>query len=313
MERTLLPALACLFALNGAAQSTYLLDQFTSPYTPLTGDTPCSFDGNGLDAISELDGQLFEIFGQAFTAGTPYSMSIGDWGFLRFDGSGSSVIIDGLFTEIEAVDATSAVSYVITGAPGSYVLTAQWTNWHLSQGPPGNYASWQISIEQINGIISVQVGPNSGGGMVFNDATGPNCGVFMANNSFTVCQAKFWLEVDPASPTIDAVANFDFDALHALPVADTRYRFLPSWDVGVEPVASTGSYGAFVAEDGLHLMLPQELQGHIVQLLDASGREVLRARVEGSVAVLPTTAIAPGMHLLRWVDGAAAPRRVFVN
>ena len=312
MERTLLPTLACLMVLSCTAQSTYLLDQFSAPYTPLTGDTPCSFDGNGLDAVTELDGQLFELFGQAFTAGTPYSMSIGDWGFLRFDGSGSSVIIDGLFTELEPVDATSSVSYAITGAPGSYVLTAQWNNWHLAQGPPGNYASWQISIEQANAIVSVQVGPNSGGGMVFNDLTGPNCGIFMANNSFTVCQAKFWLEVDPAFPTIDAAANFDFDALHALPAPDTRYRFLPEWDVSVVPIAATGSYAAFVAGDGLHLTLPPDLQGHTVQLLDARGRELLRARVQGPEAVLPLAGIAPGVHLLHWIDGAAASRRVLL-
>lgn len=304
--------LAALFIVATQAQSTYTFEQTTAPYVPLNGAATCAFDANGFDELDELDGQVFQFFGQSFTLGSPYSMAIGDWGFLRFDRTTSAVIIDGLFTELVAVDANSAVSYVLAGPPGSYVLTAQWTNWSMAQGPAGNHASWQIRFEQATGIATVHTGPNTGGGMVFNDQTGPNCGIFHANNTFTQCLAKLWVEVDPAAPSLDTQANFDFDALHGFPAEGTLYRFTPSTLASIEQVAPAAAFKAFVTDDGLHVDLAGNTREQELQLVDAAGREVLRTRVSAPNAVLPIAGLAPGVHLLRAVDGTSLPVRVML-
>jgi hypothetical protein len=297
--------LAALLVVGAQAQSTYTFEQTTTPYVPLADAVTCTFDADRFDAITELDGQTFQLFGQPFALGSPYSMVIGAWGFLRFDRNGSAVILDGLFTELEAVDANSTVRYQLTGAPGSYVLAAEWTNWHMAQGPAGNFASWRITIEQATGIATVHTGPNSGGGMIFNDQTGPNCGIFHANSSFTQCLARVWVEGDPYEPTVDMVANFDFDALHGFPPEGTLYRFVPTAQVGIAPVAAPAAFTAYVATDGLHVDLPSDAPAQDLHLLDAAGREVLRTRVNPPGAVLPVAGLAPGMHLLRTVDGTA--------
>lgn len=307
--RSILTLPIALSVLGASAQNTYTFERTTAPYVPLTGAVTCTFDDGGFDEINELDGQVFELFGQNFTLGSPYSMVIGDWGFLRFDRTASAVVLDGLFTELEAIDAGSTVEYLLTGSPGSYVLTAQWTNWHLAQGPADNYASWQISIDQATGIATVHTGPNSGGGLVFNDQTGPNCGIFHANASFTQCLGRVWVEGDPDEPTVDRASTFDFDALHAFPPAGTVYRFLPAI-TGVAQITPLPPYTAYVAEDGLHVKPLDSMAAQDLQLVDATGREVLRTRVGAAGAVLPIQGLAPGVHLLRAVDGSAAPVRL---
>jgi hypothetical protein len=304
MKHILTPCIALLLVLDATAQTTYTFEQITVPYVPLADAIPCTFDANGFDEINELDGQVFQLFGQPFNLGSPYSMVIGDWGFLRFDRTASAVVIDGLFTEIEAVDASSTISYTLTGAPGSYVLTAQWTNWHMAQGPVGNYASWQIRFEQATGIAAVHTGPNSGGGFIFTDQTGPNCGIFHANSTFTQCLARVWVEGDPFDPTIDVVANFDFDALHGFPPPGTLYRFVPATLAGIHQTTPAPAFTAYVADDGLHVNLLSGAREQELQLVDATGREVLRVRVNGPNTILPIAGLAPGVHLLRAVDGA---------
>ena len=304
MKHILTPCIALLLISNAAAQTSYTFEQTTAPYVPLTDAIPCTFDANGFDEINELDGQVFQLFGQSFNLGSPYSMVIGDWGFLRFDRTASAVVLDGLFTELETNAPGSTVSYTLTGAPGSYVLTAQWTNWHMAQGPTGNYASWQISIDQATGIATVHTGPNSGGGLIFNDQTGPNCGIFHANFSFTQCLARVWVEGDPNDPNLDLVANFDFDALHGFPPSGTLYRFVPATLSGIHHAVPAPAFTAFVADDGLHVSLLNGAREQELQLLDATGREVLRARVNGPNTILPIAGIATGVHLLRMVDGA---------
>ncbi|HEX2617121.1 MAG TPA: hypothetical protein VHL57_06225 [Flavobacteriales bacterium] len=310
MRNVLLSLAVALLSIAGRAQF-YTFQQATAPYVPLIAPTSCTFDANGFDDLTELDGEVFQFFGQSYTAGSPYSMVIGDWGFLRVDGTTSAVIIDGLFTEIAAVDASSSVYYAITGTAGHRVLTAQWTNWHLAQGPADNYASFQITVDQATGVITIHTGPNSGGGLVFNDATGPNCGIFRANNAFTVCHAKLWVEVDPLAPTLDTQANFDFDALHGLPPEGTIYRLTPSATSGIIAL-ERGPVSAFVIDGGIRIQLPEGSTARTMQLLDANGREVARAMAGGSASVMRTAGLGSGLYVLRPTDGSLASVRVWL-
>lgn len=149
--------------------------------------------------------------------------------------------------------------------------------------------------------------------MVFNDLTGPNCGIFMANSSFTQCYAKLWVEVDPYDPLIDSFPNFDFEALHALPPSGTLYRFIPgAGTAGIASPVAPAPIDAFVAGDALHIRMPDDIRGVPVRLTDASGREVLRARVDGPATVLSLQGLAPGVHVLYLEDGSRSPSRVLV-
>lgn len=306
MKHILTPCVALFSILNATAQTTYTFEQTSVPYVPLAGASTCTFDGNGFDEINELDGQVFQLFGQPFTLVSPYNMAIGARGFLRFDRTSSVVVIDGLFADLLAVDSSSTVTYTLTGAPGSYLLTAQWTNWRMEEGPVGNYANWQISIDQATGIITVHTGPNSGGGLIFTDQTGPNCGVFHANSTFSQCLARVWVEGDPFDPTIDAASNFDFDGLHGFPPDGTLYRFVPSTLAGIAQEVPAPTFAAYIAADGLHVDLLSNSPEQELQLVDATGREVLRARVGNDGAVLSVNGLASGVHLLRTVNGSAA-------
>ena len=299
MNRLLTLLLAASLATSASNAQYYVFAHSQSPYAALTTPIPCTFDVDGFDEVTELDGEVFNFFGVNYTGGAPYSPLIGDWGFLRLEGASSAVIIDGLFTTLEAVDATSSVAYSISGVPGNHVLTVEWRNWHLAGGPAGNHATFQISIDQSTGIASVHVGPSSGGGdNIFNNVNGPNCGIFRANSSFTTCYGKVWVEGDPDSPTIDLAPNFDFDALSSFPTEGTLYRFIPSTIAGIEE-RQPMTLQAFVVADGIRVTCSHPGSDGMLTLFDAGGHEVQRAMMHGSSTVIPTSGLAPGLYLLR--------------
>lgn len=39
-------------------------------------------------------------------------------------------------------------------------------------------------------MVEARFGPNSGGGDLYTDVSGPNCGIFMAQIDLTSCQAR---------------------------------------------------------------------------------------------------------------------------
>jgi hypothetical protein len=311
MERnfTLAAAFIPLFALG---QGAYTFDQLTEPYVELTGATPCVFDGDGFDAITELNGETFSFFGAPFSFGTTAEIHIGDFGFVRMDNDSALVVIDGLFTYLEAVDVSSQVSYTITGGPGEHVLTVQWKAWHLSNGPAGNYANWQIAIEQATGAVEVRIGPNSGGGMLYNDQNGPNCGIFFAPHSFTACYGKLWVEQDAYDPNIDVALNFDFDALHNLPPAGTVYRFAET-SIGMAEASTAGMTVVRVDNDLLELTLPEGTVDGTLDVLDAGGRVLRSARVDQQRMRIPLGGAPAGAYVVRWTHAGGSAAVPFVK
>ena len=280
----------------------------------LANDVACTFDGNGFDPITELDGQVFTLFGVPFTLGGNQGLRMGDYGFVRVDNASSSVIMDGLFTFNEPVDATSSISYAITGTPGQYIFTAQWHFYSFTNGPAGNFAMWQVVLEQATGIIEVRIGPNSGGGMIYSDVTGPNCGVFHAPNTFTSCYAKVWVEVDAFDPVIDSLPNFDFDALHNLPPAHTVYRFTPQgWGVGVNELPAPPQLQVALNDDALEVQLPDGSVDGTLRLVDASGRVLKQTSAHGSRERIPLNDVPAGAYAIELVSGRATAVARFVR
>lgn len=305
-----------LAALPGrlSAQVSYSFEETLLPYQPLDSATICTFDTDGFDRINELDGELITLFGVPIILNDDHPLHVGDFGFVRVDHNNDLMIVDGLFTTLEVHDQNTEVRYTVTGASGARVLTVEWHRWHLSNGPAMNYASWQIRLEQATGIITVHIGPNSGGGTLFTNTSGPNCGVFHAPTSFATCYEKMWVEGQPAAITVDSTANFDFDALFGFPAAHTLYRFTPRFAVtGLAPEQHPAA--AQLMLEGTFLTLQWPATGaHIdVQLLDASGRTVHRdnatgGRWHGDIGRLPA-----GVYVLQAQSGGAVFTRCIVR
>lgn len=305
-----------LAALPGrlSAQVSYSFEETALPYQPLDSATTCAFDTDGFDRINELDGELFYLFGVPITLDDDHPLHVGDFGFVRVDNNNDLMIVDGLFTTLEVHDQNTEVRYTVTGPSGARTLTVEWYRWHLSNGPAMNFASWQIRLEQATGIITVHIGPNSGGGTLFTNTSGPNCGVFHAPTSFATCYEKIWVEGQPAAITVDSTANFDFDALFGFPAAHTLYRFTPRFAVtGLTPEQHLAAAQLFVDGTFLTLQWPATGAPMDLRILDASGRMVHQDASRGdtwqrSIATLPA-----GVYVLQARRGDAVFVQRFVR
>ncbi len=221
------------------AQVSYTFQATTAAYEPLADFTACNFDLEGFDRINELDGKLFHFFGVPFPVGDDHPIHIGDFGFVRVDNDSSLIIVDGLFTTLEPHDQNSEVRYTVAGSPGARTFTVEWHRWQLSNGAEINFASGQVRVEQATGAISIHIGPNSGGTAVFNNISGPNCGIFYSPVDFSGCYEKIWVEGAPDAIAVDSAATYDFDALFGFPEANTLYRFTPRATTTGLPAAPT--------------------------------------------------------------------------
>ncbi|MEO8589001.1 MAG: hypothetical protein ABI432_06520 [Flavobacteriales bacterium] len=292
------------FALPGLAlsQNSYSFDQSTAPYTELVGGTALVPDGQGADIFSELDGETFWFYGLPFTFDANHLIYAFDTGYLIAQNDSSVVAIDGVNQPMEAVDATSTVSYAINGTPGNKELLVQWKNWHMTSGPADNYLSCQIAIDQATGVMEVRYGPNSGSDVVYTDLTGPYCGIAYMPTNFSTCYEKLWVEFNSFDIVLDSVPNFDFDALHNAPPPNTIYRFTPRFSVtGVADVGSAGTgMHAWLSEDGdrLSISLPASAATGTLELFDTMGRCAGRWPVSGASMTLPLQEMSRGSYLL---------------
>ncbi len=298
------------------AQNAYSFERTQQPYAELMDATFCDFNSDGDDPLPELNGETFVLYGQAWTGTSSYPITIGGHGFLRIENASALVILDGFFTNIEAVDSMSNVSYAITGEPGARVLTAQWHNIRLVNGPDDSYLNYQIRLYQATGVVEVHMGPNSGSAMDFTDASGPNCGVFHSPQNFSGCYGKLWVEQDANSPTLDSLPNYDFDALHNLPAPNTLYRFTPRFVVNAVPDRSPFSTLNAVYDGQRQEVLvstTSEGSGGTFMLLGADGRIVFVRPASPGLMRFAVIDLPPGMYTLVHDSRNGAARWRFVR
>ena len=284
-----------------SAQNDYSFEHTQQPYMEIDQATFCDFNNDGDHPLPELNGETFVLYGMPWAGTASYPIAIGGHGFIRIETATELVILDGFFTNIEAIDSTSNVSYAITGGPGERVLTAQWHNIRLASGPVDSYLNYQIRLYQATGVVEVHMGPNSGSTMDYTDASGPNCGIFYSPWSFSGCYGKLWVEQDANAPTLDSVPNYDFDGLHNLPVPNTLYRFTPR--TTVDPVPERSPFVTLDArydasrQEVLVRTGPHTADGSFL-LTDAAGLTVLTAPASSPVARLAVGHLAPGVYVL---------------
>ena len=243
--------------------------------------------GQGIDSTS-LYGTLNLLILKTLESGARHGLDVAreirvqTSDVLRIEDAASLIILDGLFTFLEPIDSTSKVTYALNGNSGAHVLVAQWNNWKLANGPDGNYANFQLSLDQATGVAEVRFGPNSGGGVLYNNVNGPNCGIFHAPHSFSQCYGKLWAEGNGDSPTLDSLPNFDFDALMSLPSPNTMYRFTPrSIENAIEEAEVKNSLEHQIIDGSLIIRSIGGAKGS-VELIDTAGRKLYLDTILGS-------------------------------
>lgn len=283
------------------AQNSYSFEQASEPYVEIVGGTTCEFSGTDFHFVHDLDGETLRFYGLDFALGGLRTIIVGRKAFLRVDNDSSAIYLDALTTELEPVDGTSDVSYVISGDLGDRILKAQWRNWRLDDGPANNFASCQIWCHQATGVIEMRYGPNSGSAMDYDDATGPNCGIFYAPDDFLSIHEKLWLKNDALAPTLDSLPIANWTTLHNLPAANTVYRFTPRFTMTAVPtVAAPPALNVRYAPGTRELIVlfdNDAAPGPLV-LMDAAGRicgQWTTQRTETRIA-LPN--IAAGVYTL---------------
>lgn len=302
MERCLayLTGLLGLFS-SLQAQNSYSFEQASEPYVEIVGGTPCQFNGTDFHFVQDLDGETLRLYGIDFPLSASATLIVGRKAFIRVDNDSSAIYLDALTTELEPVDGTSDVTYVISGNAGERIVKAQWRNWRLENGPPGNFTNCQIWYHQATGVIEMRYGPNSGSAMDYDDVTGPNCGIFHSPDDFLSIYEKLWLKNDALAPTLDSLPVINWTTLHNLPAANTVYRFTPRFTMtSVSPVAALPALSVRYAPGTRELFVlfdPNAAPAQLV-LVDPAGRmcgQWPTHRAETRI-VLPD--IAPGVYTL---------------
>jgi len=304
-------------AITVSAQNAYSFEHDQQPYTELIDAQYCDFNSDTDDPLPELNGETFILYDQAWTGTSSYPITIGGNGFIRIETATELVILDGFFTNIEEVDSTSNVSYSITGGAGEKVLTAQWHNIRLTNGPADSYLNYQIRLYQATGVVEVHMGPNSGRALDYTDASGPNCGIFHSPWSFSGCYGKLWVEQDANNPTLDSLPNYDFDALHNLPSPNSVYRFVPRFSVSAVPAwsplspALNARYDA--ASGHVCVQLGTDLSSGELSVIDAAGRSLRTWAVAGGSLKLSVADLPAGPYSLSYRSKRAASVWRFVR
>lgn len=185
---------------------------------------------------------------------------------------------------------------------------------HLSNGPDVNFASWQVRLEEATGIITVHIGPNSGGGNLFTSNTGPNCGIFYAPANFSTCYEKVWVEGPPDAIAVDSTANFDFDALLGFPEANTLYRFTPRFvPTGLASLPLLAAPQVVVTGTLVGLTWPGATAPLDLLITDATGRAVHRATAPHDTWHYDIYALPAGVYLLHARSGGARYTTRFIR
>ncbi|MEO8589646.1 MAG: hypothetical protein ABI432_09770 [Flavobacteriales bacterium] len=309
-------ALLGLLPVLATAQNSYSFETDIVPYAEITTGLPFVPDGDGAQVINELEGETFWFYNVPVTFGAQDRLYPFIFGYIIIEVGDDIIVVDGVNQPLEAVDASSAITYAITGTPGNRELVVQWKNWRIEGGSPDNYLNWQIAIHQASGVVEVRYGPNSGSDVVYTDLTGPFCGIAYMPVDFSTCYEKLWVEFNSFDVVLDSVPNFDFDALHNVPTPNTVYRFTPRF-------AITGIAAAPNAPDLLHActssegdrllvtLAPQAANGTL-DLIDAAGRTVRHWRTTNAHMNLSLAGLPHGLFTLvgTWIGGRAAVRVV---
>ncbi len=306
-----LVVLCCLIHSFTFAQSSYRFDATTGSYTELAGAKRISFalmdTLSGFYRLKELDAEVFKWYNTLFRIDTIKTFHIQPNANVRFDNDSSLIIIDGAFTYLDSIDASSSISYKIEGNPGDRLIKVQWKNLKARVGKVGNFVNLQIWVYQRSGVFEIHYGPSSTNNQSgFNISTGPQVGIFYSLDNFTKCFEKLWVTGSPSTFNLDSTKNYSFKAMSGIPAEGVVFRFIPKFStLGIRDteVSETQIYPNPVTAGVMYFSVPGDY--HIV---DSYGREVLR---ESGVTSLDVSKLPDGIYSI--ISNLMHPLKVIVR
>ncbi len=311
MTRQLLLVTATIFFFTGSlsAQTSnhYLLKTGMGTYTELTNDTVIT--GAYVNAtgtwIFELVGESFNLFDKAYKIDNVKTyIEFSNNGFMRVQDDTSLIVVDAMFTQVDSIDNTTALSYVVEGTSGNKILKVQWKNLALTNGQPGNYVNYQIWLHQATGIFEIFYGPSSASNSSgFNTTNGPNIGLFYAPQSFAKMYEKIWLNGAPGNYTIDSARTISFSAVSGAPPSGTILRYIPKKVAVSVPAMKEANIEIFPnpADDKINIRLSAPLTEQAkVLLYDVKGRVVKSYDATNTSQLsIPVGGVAEGMYEIK--------------
>lgn len=286
----LLPALLlCVQCVH--AQQYYKFVEKTGTYAELSAANVIpapDFDNDKLTPMN-IDGEIFNFFGDLFTFGGAVNLSVQTFGNLRIDNDSSIIIIDGIFGDLDSIDGNTSVEWQISGDPGKLTFKAQWSNVAIAAGPAGNFVNFQVWLHQESGTIELRYGGSSANNASgYNASNGPYAGIFYSNNTFTNQKEKTWLHGDPANIMVDSLRNYSFKRLNGIPPEGTIWKFIPKSYLDTvtginEPVNSSLRIYPNPVAHTLHFDMETGTSSE-AELYDGSGRFIERLPLHNNQA-----------------------------
>jgi hypothetical protein len=289
------------------AQRSYRFEATTAIYSDLVNPKVVRWEeinpATDIYNLTELNGETFSFYKVPFPFGGIKTFAIQSNGNLRIDNDSTLIIVDGVFTYLDSIDATSSVSYLIEGTPGSKVVKGQWKNVKIQVGQTVNFVNFQIWVYQQSGIVEIHYGPSSANNQSgFNTTSGPQVGMFFSEDDFTKCYEKLWVNGSPAAYTLDSAATYSFKAMSGVPVNVVVFRFIPRF-------ITTGTSEVTLKTERPVLLYPNPVKGivHLEQkgdyrVSDYSGKMVKEVKNEQSIDV---TDLPAGIYFLHAKEAAS--------
>lgn len=304
--------LACIFLfctckVTAQTPNYYLLKTETGTYSELTNDTIVTgaYANPTGTWLPELAGEQITLFDKTYMIDNMKTyVEFSNNGFMRVTDDTSFIVVDAMFTSVDSIDNTTALSYVVEGNPGNKILKVQWKNLALSSGQPGNYVNYQIWLHQSTGIFEIFYGPSSANNSSgYTTTNGPNIGMFYAPQSFAKMYEKIWVNGAPGSYTIDSARTVSFKAVSGIPPNGTVLRYVPKKVAANISILNVADIKVFPnpADEHINIELKQRLSGpSIVVLSDMSGRIVKEHTIDNDTKLLsiPLQDVANGIYQL---------------
>jgi hypothetical protein len=289
--------LIALFIFPRTFAQSYILVQGTAPYEEITNGTPVAIQG-GWGQITALDGEAFSYFDQQFVFGGAWQIWVHQSGFLNIDHAPESTIFISMlfknFNDLQPIDATSSITYSTSGSSGNKKLVVQWKNYRSAGGPANNYANFQVILDQVSGEIAVHYGPTSHPDHMYTSGTGPNAGIYYADYDASPIYERLWLTGSPLDPTIETATTWTFPGLQQSPPEDMLYRFMPN--SGSYIAENKDEISTWYANDRLY-MNNVHMDLEAIEIIDASGRTVLRSALQYGNTSIDVGSLDPGMYV----------------
>jgi hypothetical protein len=310
MKTTLLLCLSLYLTVQLQAQQYYHFSEDTDVYTPLANDTVAEAHDfvNDMLTLIPMGGETFNFFGKDFPFGGIKTLYIQTYGNLRIDDDSTTVIIDGIFTTLEAVDTTTQVSYVVEGSSGNKTVKVEWRNVRIANGPANNHCTFQIWLHQQSGTIELRYGPRSANNAsAYNSSTGPYAGIFYSDDSFVTLYEKLWLHGNPNNIQQDTSGQFTFRRLFGIPEEGVVWRFTPKKLLsGITETPFTNiSLTPNPAANQLTISGLSANQQSEYEIITVSGKQLESGSLlAGTTTNLSIGDLPPGIYLLRLTNNS---------